>query len=175
MLTIGPSAGLKVRDVILIIILGLFLTVLSYAPTVARSVGWATPEWSLIFVLYLAFRAETHYAGLAAFILGCFQDALTIAPEGLESFALLLLVIIVTFASDFMTVSNFILVFLAALASLLKNILFIPGFLSVMGLYHSPSAVILYDCLIKACVTGVAALPALALLDRWVRRGQKKR
>jgi hypothetical protein len=59
-----------------------------------------------------------------------------------------------------------LLVFLIALASLIKNTLFIPGFLSIMGLYHGVSSVILFDCLVKSIVTGIVALPALFILDR---------
>lgn len=166
MLNIGSPGGLKFRGAAILTILGLALTDLGFLPTVVRNVGWASPEWSLILVLFLAFRSEFTLAALAAFVMGCFQDALTVSPEGLESLALLAIVIIVTFGSEFMKVSDFLLVFLVALASLIKNTLFIPGFLSVMGLYRGVSSVIFFDCLLKAIVTGLVAIPTLAILDR---------
>jgi rod shape-determining protein MreD len=165
MLTIGSTASLRFRDFLIILILGLALTDLSYLPTVVRTIGWASPEWSLILVLYLAFRSCFTAAAVIAFLLGCFQDALTISPEGLESLALELIVIIVAFGSDFMKVHNFLLVILVTLASLIKNTIFIPGLLSVMNLYMGVSTVILFDCLVKAIVTGLVAIPVLAILD----------
>jgi rod shape-determining protein MreD len=116
-------------------------------------------------VLYLASRSSFTAAAITAFFLGCFQDALTISPEGLESLALELIVIIMAFGSDYMKVHNFLLVILVILASLLKNTIFIPGLLSVMGLYMGVSTYILFDCLVKAIITGLVAIPCLAILD----------
>jgi rod shape-determining protein MreD len=136
---------------------------------VVRVIGWASPEWAMTLVLYLTFRSGTPTASLAAFLLGCFQDALTVSPEGLESLALIIVIIIVSFCSEFMKVSNFFLVFLVALASLIKNTLFIPGFLSIMGLYQGVSALIFFECLVKAFITGLVAIPVLGLLDVLVK------
>ncbi|MDR2366774.1 MAG: rod shape-determining protein MreD [Deltaproteobacteria bacterium] len=172
MLTIGSQTSLKPRDVVVLMILGLALTALSYLPTVVRLLGWASPEWSLILVLFLAFRSEFTMAGLAAFALGCFQDALSVSPEGLESLALLLIVLVITFGSEIMKVNNVLVILLVVLASLVKNTLFIPGFLSVMGLYRPVSSVILFDCLVKAIVTGLVALPVLSFLDLVTRKAE---
>ncbi|MDR2388033.1 MAG: rod shape-determining protein MreD [Deltaproteobacteria bacterium] len=165
MLTIGSTASLRLRDLIIIMVLGLILTDLAYLPTVVRTIGWASPEWSLILVLYLAARSNFTAAAVTAFFLGSFQDALTISPEGLEALALELIVIIVAFGSEYLKVNNFLLVILVTLASLLKNTIFIPGLLRVMNLYMGLSAVILFDCLLKALMTGLVAIPTLAILD----------
>lgn len=175
MLSIGQAPqGLRKREVALIIFLGLILIVASSLPTVARNVGWVFPEWSLMLVLFLAFRAGLPSASLGAFLLGCFQDSLTMSPEGLEALALILLAVVVFMASEFMKLTKFFLMVLfVALASMAKNAFFVPGFLIIMGLYPGVSPVVFVNCLVKALVTGLAAIPVLGLLDCLVgRRGR---
>jgi rod shape-determining protein MreD len=164
---------LKTREVVLISFLGLALTVLTFLPSVARLIGWASPEWILMFVIYLTFRAGLTSASLAAFVLGCFQDALTLSPEGLESMALLLTVIIVSFCQEYMKLNNSLLVLLTALTALFKNALFIPSFMGLMGLHQRVSLSIVFDCLLKAFVTGLAAVPVILALDRLLGTAEK--
>jgi rod shape-determining protein MreD len=157
--------GIKLRNVIFILFMGLFLTVLSFLPTVVRAIGWASPEWSLILVVFLAFRSGILTASVVAFALGCFHDALTVSPEGLESLSLLSLVIIVSLCSELVKVNNFFLMALLAMATLIKNTIFIPGFLSLMGLYQGLSSVTFFECLVKALVTGLVTVPVMTVLD----------
>jgi rod shape-determining protein MreD len=158
--------GVKVAEVVLILSFGLILTVCSFLPTVVRTIGWVTPEWSLIIVLYLTQRAGLPLASLAAFLLGCIQDSLTIAPEGLESLALILIASIVAFSQSYVKLNNFFLSFLVALASLIKNTVFIPGILSLMDLFRGLSSVIIFDFIFKAIITGLISIPILYFLDR---------
>ncbi|MDR1051782.1 MAG: rod shape-determining protein MreD, partial [Deltaproteobacteria bacterium] len=163
----SPAASFRRRDFLLVLLLGVVLAVVSALPAASRRFGWICPEWSLMLALFVCYRAGMSQGCLAAFFLGCVQDGVNVTPEGIESVGLILGVVTLHIASEWIKINSFVLLIIFVSAtSLLKNIIIIPIFLSVIGMYSAFSGVILFHWIIKAIITGLAAIPALELIDR---------
>ncbi|MDR0355030.1 MAG: rod shape-determining protein MreD [Deltaproteobacteria bacterium] len=178
-MTIIGSAAAPIfgkKKLLLVFVLGLILTVVSSIPTTVRNVSWACPEWSLMLVLYLAFRVSLTQACLAALLLGCVQDAINISPEGMESLALMTTAIALRYVFGLAQVKNFafLIVFVTA-ASVFKNVIFIPVLFSVMGLDFDISGRSVLHWLVKAGLTGFSAIPVLSFLDYLSSKAEEKR
>jgi cell shape-determining protein MreD len=175
-LTGSPAVGaaLGKRDYFLILFFGALMTVMATLPTVARTLGWAFPEWALMATLYLAYRAGLSRGCLAAFLLGCLQDGINLSPEGLEPLSLIILSFGLILAFEWITIhSFFLLITYITFASLLKNIFMIPLFLNIIGIYTGVSGVILLHWVGKAIITGFISIVVLGLLERLTHNSEK--
>jgi hypothetical protein len=158
---------LQLGDTALIVVLGLLLMVFSKVPPVIRTLPYGWPEWNLILAVYLAFRAETWLACLGAFFLGSFQEAMNLVPNGLEPLMLILLVMGLSFFSRHVKLQGFfyLAVFLLIIF-FIKDLFFIPGFLSIMGLFPDYGLNFLgLGWVFEAFLTGLVGPLIFSILD----------
>ncbi|MDR1545450.1 MAG: hypothetical protein LBU12_01770 [Deltaproteobacteria bacterium] len=162
-----PYAVTRLRSVAFLLLLGLLLTVCSSLRPIRRLPPWGWPDWVMMLTVYLALRAELWLASLTAFALGGFKNALGLGPDGIDQLALLLAAGAVKLLSRSLKLLEPTAAgLLTGALDLLKNAIFMPGFMTLMNWPYPVSAVILAACLGQAVMTGVAASFFFGVLDR---------
>ena len=157
----------RARDAVVVTVPALVLTLVSSQPMVVQALGWVNPDWALAASIYLALRTRLWHAALAACVLGFLGGAMTLTPEGLTPLALLILTLIAARAgrvARFHGYAQSAAILVAA--ALIRELVVVPGLLSIMGQGRPLTGAIMAVQAQKALATGLVGPLMLYFFDK---------